>query len=85
MATGPGSSLWSWAIDYLRLLWRIARELFHETTGALFAFFSLAGWLSAWRHWRRGGVPWDVGLAIGFALMMLAFAVGSFRSARRVR
>ncbi len=70
---------------FLRTLGRIARQLFHETTGALFFVFAIAGATAAWRAWQKGSAQWLVGLAIGFALMMTAFAVASFRSARRVR
>ncbi len=70
---------------FLRTAWRLARELFHEVTGALFVVFAIAGAASAWREWQKGEAQWLVALAIGFALMMTAFAVASFRSARRVR
>jgi glycerol uptake facilitator-like aquaporin len=70
---------------FLRTLVRIARQVFHETTGALFILFAVVGTASAWREWHKGSAYWLVGLAIGFSLMMAAFAVASFRSARRVR
>ena len=73
------------AAGFLRTLVRITRQLFHETTGALFLLFAVVGAASAWREWRKGSDHWLVALAIGFALMMAAFAVASFRSARRVR
>lgn len=70
---------------FVRVLLRIARQLFHETTGALFFTFAIAGAVTAWRQWQKGRAQWLVALAIGFTLMMAAFAVASFRSARRVR
>ncbi len=70
---------------FARVLLRVARQLFHETTGAVFFTFAIAGVVAAWRQWQKGTAQWLVALAIGFALMMVAFAVGSFRSARRVR
>ncbi len=70
---------------FLRTLWRIARQLFHETTGALFILFAAVGAASAWREWHKGAAQWLVALAIGFSLMMVIFAVASFSSARRVR
>ncbi len=73
------------AEGFLRVLLRIARQLFHETTGALFFLFAIVGATAAWREWQKGSAQWLVGLAIGFTLMMAAFAVASFRSARRVR
>jgi len=70
---------------FARVLLRVARQLFHETTGAMFSAFAIAGAMAAWRQWQKGTGQWLVALAVGFALMMVAFAVGSFRSARRVR
>jgi len=72
-------------VALLRSVWRVARELFHEITGALFGLFAVVGAASAWREWRRGSAEWTIGLALGFTVMMIAFAVASFRSARRVR
>ena len=70
---------------FLRTLLRVAQQLFHETTGALFIVLAIGGGASAWREWEKGAAQWLVGLAVGFTLMMVAFAVASFRSARRVR
>jgi hypothetical protein len=70
---------------FLRTLWRVTRQVFHEATGALFAVFALAGAISAWRAWHRGEREWMVWLPVGFVVMMGLFAVASFRSARRVR
>ncbi len=72
-------------MNFLRLLWRVARQVFHETTGALFFFFSFFGGVSAWRQWQRGSSLWLAGVAAGFTLMMFLLGVSSFRSARRVR
>jgi hypothetical protein len=66
-------------------LWRVTRQVFHETTGALFALFALAGALAAWREWQRGDRSWLVWLSIAFVAMMSSFAVAAFRKARRVR
>ena len=71
--------------SFLRTVWRVARQLFHETTGALFVVFALAGGVSAWREWHKGAAPWLIGMAIAFTLLMSAFAVSAFRAARRVR
>jgi hypothetical protein len=68
-----------------RTFWRLARQLFHETTGALFAFFAFAGASTSWRAWHQGAEHWIVALPLGFAVMMSWFAVSAFRSARRVR
>jgi glycerol uptake facilitator-like aquaporin len=73
------------ASSFLGTALRMARQLFHETTGALFVTFAVVGATAAWREWHKGSAQWLVGVAVGFALMMTAFAVASFRSARRVR
>ena len=73
------------ASGLLKTLWRVARQLFHETAGALFIVLAVLGAASAWREWRRGSGEGFIGLGIGFALVMGAFAVASFRSAWRVK
>lgn len=70
---------------FARTLARVVRQVFHETTGALFFLFAVVGAIAAWREWHKGAAQWLVGLAVAFALMMAGFAVASFRSARRVR
>ncbi|HEX2711547.1 MAG TPA: hypothetical protein VHM88_04895 [Candidatus Acidoferrales bacterium] len=67
---------------FARTLLRIARQVFHETIGAMFLFFAVLGGVAAWREWQKGSAQWLVALSLGFALMMAAFAVASFRSAR---
>ena len=68
-----------------RVLWRAARELFHEVTGALFFLIALSAIQSAWRAWQRGAGQWLVGISAGYALLMILFGVLSFRDSRRVR
>ena len=70
---------------FLGSAWRVARQLFHEITGAFFLLFAVVGGVDAWRHWRRGSDVWMLGLALAFTLMMAAFAFAAFRSARRTR
>jgi len=70
---------------FLRTLLRIARQLFHETTGALFFLFAILGATAAWREWQKGSAQWQVVVAVAFTLMMAAFAAAAFRNARRVR
>lgn len=82
VSTRLAMAAWTAAGGFLRTLLRIARELFHEITGALFAVFAVAGAISAWREWQRGAA-WTVAVAAGFALMMAWFAVTSFLRARR--
>jgi len=70
---------------FCRSVGRVIRQLFHEVTGAFFLLFATLGGTSAWRHWQRGSDLWVFGIALAFTLMMAAFAVAAFRSARRVR
>jgi hypothetical protein len=69
----------------IRILWRAARELFHEVTGAVFFILALAAVQGAWRAWHRGAGHWLVGMTAGYALLMILFGVMSFRDSRRVR
>ncbi len=63
-------------------LWRVLKQLFYETVGALFAILAL-GWLnSAFRAWTRDLAYWLIGLSIVVALLFVFFAVSSFRRAR---
>ncbi|HTQ86914.1 MAG TPA: hypothetical protein VMI93_11925 [Candidatus Solibacter sp.] len=85
-------ALWRAIRTFLDTLWRVTRQLFHEVAGSAFLLLSFGGGLSTWRYWRAlppgSHAPsqfWAVGLAASFTLMMAAFSVSSFRSARRVR
>lgn len=78
-------AFWQSARTFLRNLWRVARQVFHETTGTFFALFALYGALAAWRQWRYRPTPWVIAFAAIYALMMAVFAWGAFRRARRVR
>jgi len=69
----------------LRILWRAARELFHEVTGAVFFILALAAFQATWRAWHRGAGHWLVGMTAGYAILMILFGVLSFRDSRRVR
>ena len=70
---------------FFPVLWRALRQLFHETTGALFAVFALAAASSALRAWKGGASRWIVALPLAYAAMMIFFSITSFRMARRVR
>jgi len=78
-------ALWRAIVVMLRTLWRVARQLFHETTGALFGLFAAWAAFAAWKQWRQRPALWLMALAIAYAIMMAAFAFASFRRARRVR
>lgn len=69
----------------LRVWWRIARQLFLEVAGAVFALCAVFGSLMAWRQWHSKPAAWLVGFAIVYAVVMIYFSVTSFRRARRVR
>ena len=69
----------------LRVLWRAARELFHEVTGTLFFLIALSAMQSAWRAWQRGAGNWLIGVSAGYALLMILLGILSFRDSRRVR
>jgi hypothetical protein len=69
---------------FFRTMWRLLRQLFHETTGALFAAMSLACANSSVRAWRAGESRWIVWLPVAYAAMMGYFAVTSFLKARKV-
>jgi len=78
-------SFWRAAKIFLRNLWRVLRQVFHEATGTFFALFALYGGLAAWRQWRYHPTPWLVAFAIFYSLMMAVFAIGAFRRSRRIR
>lgn len=69
----------------LRVLWRVARQLFHETTGAMFGIFAAWGAFAAWKQWKHRPILWIMIVAIAYAVTMAVFAFTSFRRARRVR
>ena len=70
---------------FFRTLWRVVRQVFHESTGAMFLILAFFWSAAAVRQWLRGSAPW-LWLALGgFALVLITFGVSSFRAARRVR
>jgi hypothetical protein len=78
-------ALWRSSLVTLRVFWRVARQLFHEFTGALFGVFAIYGAFVAWKEWKHRPALWIAGFIIIYALMMAVFAFTSFRRARRVR
>jgi len=65
-------------------LWRVLKQLFHEIVGAAFAVLAL-GWLnSALRAYTRDVARWLIAVSVVVALLFIAFAVSSFRRARRL-
>lgn len=73
------------SIVTLRVFWRITKQLFHETTGALFAIFAGYGGYVVWKEWKQGPSIGMMFAGAVYALMMGAFAFGSFKRSRRVR
>jgi hypothetical protein len=67
-----------------RRLWRALKQLFHETTGALFAILALAWLNNAFRAWTRDTAHWLIALAVVVAAIFIFFAVSSFRRARQI-
>jgi len=70
---------------FFRVLWRAARQVFHETTGALFFLLALSWTNAALRQWRQRSATWILATCAGFAVAMIIFGLISFRAARRVR
>jgi hypothetical protein len=72
-------------VGFFRLLWRAARQVFHETTGTVFLLLAVSWTAATLRLWRHGSARWALVASACFALMLIAFGLTSFRSARRVR
>jgi hypothetical protein len=70
---------------FFATLWRAIRQVFHESTGAIFLILALFWTLAALRQWKQGGGTMAWGALGGFALMFAGFGVSSFRAARRLR
>lgn len=70
---------------FFRTFWRVLRQLFHESTGAIFLLLALFWTIAAVRQWRQGAEPWAWVALGGFALIFAGFGWSSFRAARRVR
>jgi hypothetical protein len=70
---------------FFRTLWRVMRQVFHESTGAIFLILALFWTVAAVRQWRQGGETWSWVALGGFALVFAGFGLSSFRAARRVR
>jgi galactitol-specific phosphotransferase system IIC component len=63
-------------------LWRVAKQLFYETMGAIFAILAL-GWLNtAFRAWTRDVAHWLIAVTVAVALLFIFFAATSFRRVR---
>lgn len=76
---------WRAGATMLRAFWKLARQLFHEATGTLFALFAVYAGAACWKQLQQPGNQWIAAFAACYAAAMTFFAVSSFRSARRVR
>lgn len=82
MSTAAGTASPRPEMRGFKRLWRVARQIFYETVGAMFAILAF-GWLnSAFRAWTRDVAHWLIAVSIGVALVFVFFAVSSFRRAR---
>jgi hypothetical protein len=63
-------------------LWRVLKQIFHETVGAIFAILALGWFNSAFRAWTRDVAYWLIDVSVAVALVFVFFAVSSFRRAR---
>jgi hypothetical protein len=70
---------------FFRVLWRAARQVFHETIGAVFFLLALMWANAALRYWRQRAANWEWRTSVGMALAMALFGLISFRASRRVR
>ncbi len=70
---------------FFRALWRAARQVFHETIGAVFFLLALTWSNAALRYWRQRAPNWEWRTSVGMALVMIIFGLMSFLAARRVR
>jgi len=70
---------------FFRALWKAARQIFHETIGAVFFLLALTWANAALRYWRQHAPNWEWRTGVGMALAMTIFGLISFRAARRVR
>jgi multisubunit Na+/H+ antiporter MnhB subunit len=84
MSTPAGIPGRSTQLRGFQRLWRVLRQLFYETVGAIFAVLAL-GWLnSAFRAWTRDVAHWLIAISVAVALLFIFFAVSSFRRARQL-
>ncbi|MFZ0640306.1 MAG: hypothetical protein WAN33_07100 [Candidatus Acidiferrales bacterium] len=86
-ASGPNwlAAAWRAGATMLRAFWKLARQLFHEAAGTLFALFAIYAGAACWKQIHQPGGEWIAMFAAAYAAMMVFFSIASFRSARRVR
>ena len=72
-------------VGFFRTLWRVARQVFHESMGAMFLILALFWTIAGLRQWMKGTATWTWAVIGAFALLLATFGVTSFLAARRVR
>jgi hypothetical protein len=82
---GNGAQIAPRTRGFFRTLWRAARQVFHETIGAVFFILALIWMNAALRYWRQHSANWEWRTSVGVALVMVVFGFMSFGAARRVR
>jgi heme A synthase len=82
---GNGAQAASKARGFFRALWRAARQVFHETVGAVFFVLALTWMSAALRYWRQHSSTWELRTSVGVVVVVVIFGFMSFRAARRVR
>jgi threonine/homoserine/homoserine lactone efflux protein len=70
---------------FFATLWRVVRQVFHESTGAIFLIMALFWTVAAVRQWQKDAETWSWIALGGFGLIFACFGVSSFLAARRVR
>ncbi len=84
MSTAVNTGTRSPELRGLRRLWRVARQIFYEAVGAMFAILAFGWFNSAFRAWTRDVAHWLIGVSVAVALLFVAFSVSSFRRARQL-
>lgn len=77
--------LWQSIKVTLRVVWRVARQVFHEATGTLFVIFAIYGGVAAWRQWKYRPTIWVIAFALIYTVVMAIFGFTAFRRARGIR
>jgi hypothetical protein len=67
-----------------RRVWRVLRQLFHETVAAIFAILAFA-WINyAFRAWNGDAAHWLFAASLCLAALFAFFALTSFRRSRKI-
>jgi len=80
-----GAVAWRYGGPFFARLWFLARQLWHEVIGTVFAALAFAGASTTLREWSLYGFGKRFLVAVAFTVMMIYFGITSFLSARKVR